>query len=272
MFFHELCSIATELTTLANSQDYLLSDMAGAMKSKFDKYWGKIEDVNTLLIIALVLDPRYKLDYVKFCFGDLFDDNKVKKMTFHIKEILIQLYDCYKGVDNISSSDQVSSSIPLENEVDVGKTHENSDFRLERLKKFKKMKEKKDFVDLKNEVERYLIEFDECIDDENFDLLNWWNVNSSKYKILSQIAKDVFAIPVSTVASESAFSTGGRVLDPFRSSLTPKMVEILVCLQNWLRSSNICLDIAPTTDEMEFYDALETEIVMNTLLDEIVVR
>ncbi|KAK3225636.1 hypothetical protein Dsin_005498 [Dipteronia sinensis] len=223
MFFHELCSIATKLTTLANSQDYLLSEM-------------------------------------------------VKKMTFDIKEILIQLYDCYKGVDNISSSDQVSSSIPLENEVDVGKTHENSDFRLERLKKFKKMKEKKDFVDLKNEVERYLIEFNERIDDENFDLLNWWNVNSSKYKILSQIAKDVFAIPVSTVASESVFSTGGRVLDPFRSSLTPKMVEILVCLQNWLRYSNICLDIAPTTDEMEFYDALETEIGMNTSLDDMVVR
>ncbi|KAK3230682.1 hypothetical protein Dsin_002563 [Dipteronia sinensis] len=93
------------LTTLANSQDYLLSGMTDAMKSKFDKYWGKIEDVMTLLIIALVLDPRYKLDSVKFCFGDLLDDNEVKKITCDIKEILIQLYDCYKGVDNISSSD-----------------------------------------------------------------------------------------------------------------------------------------------------------------------
>ncbi|XP_021720764.1 uncharacterized protein LOC110688330 [Chenopodium quinoa] len=39
------------------------------------------------------------------------------------------------------------------------------------------------------------------------------------------------------LASESAFSTGGRVLDPFRSSLTPRVVEGLVCAQNWLRSS-----------------------------------
>ncbi|KAK2652833.1 hypothetical protein Ddye_012689 [Dipteronia dyeriana] len=121
MFFYELCSIATELTTLANNHDYLLSGMAGPMKSKSDKYRGKIEDFNTLLIFALVLDLRYKLDYVKFCFGDLFDDNKVNKMTFGIKDNLIQLYDCYKGVDNISSSDQVSSSIPLANEVDAGK-------------------------------------------------------------------------------------------------------------------------------------------------------
>ncbi|CAJ2651858.1 unnamed protein product [Trifolium pratense] len=48
------------------------------------------------------------------------------------------------------------------------------------------------------------------------------------------MARDVFATPVSTVASESAFSTGGRVLDSFRSCLNPEMVEALICTQNWL--------------------------------------
>ncbi|KAL5856918.1 hypothetical protein ACOSQ3_004376 [Xanthoceras sorbifolium] len=255
LFFHELCSI----------------EMTSSMKSKFDKYWGKIEDVNKLLIIALVLVPRYKLNYVKFCFGDMFDDKKTKEMTCDIRLLLIQLYKCYKGVENILSSDQTSSSISLAN-VDVEKANENSNFRLERLKKFKQLKEKKDFVDLKNEVERYLMDFDEYLDDENFDVLNWWKVNSSKYKILSQIARDIFVIPVSTVASESAFSTGGRILDSFRSSLTPKMVEILICLQNWLRARNIYLDIVPSTDEMEFYEALETEIGMNNLSSDKVVH
>ncbi|KAK3228383.1 hypothetical protein Dsin_000264 [Dipteronia sinensis] len=125
MLFLELCSIAIELSTLANSEDFLLCKMVVAMKSKFDKYWGKIEDLNKLLIIALVLDPRYKLDYVKFYFGDLFDEYKVNEMTYDIKELLIKLYEFYKGVDNISSSDQVSRSIPLANEGDMGKVHEN---------------------------------------------------------------------------------------------------------------------------------------------------
>ncbi|KAF7811830.1 zinc finger BED domain-containing protein RICESLEEPER 2-like [Senna tora] len=39
----------------------------------------------------------------------------------------------------------------------------------------------------------------------------------------------------STVALESAFSTGGRVLSPHRSRLNPNTVEALMCSQDWLR-------------------------------------
>nr|XP_009601850.1 zinc finger BED domain-containing protein RICESLEEPER 2-like [Nicotiana tomentosiformis] len=48
----------------------------------------------------------------------------------------------------------------------------------------------------------------------------------------TQMARDVLAVPVSSVASECAFSTGRRLLDSFRSSLTPKLVQALVCLQD----------------------------------------
>jgi hypothetical protein len=49
------------------------------------------------------------------------------------------------------------------------------------------------------------------------------------------IARDIFAIPVTTIASESAFSTSGRVLSDHQSRLTPKTLEVLMCAQNWLR-------------------------------------
>ena len=67
-----------------------------------------------------------------------------------------------------------------------------------------------------------------------FDILNWWKANGPKYPTLQRIARDILAIPVSTVASESAFSTSGRLLSPHRSKLHPKTVEALMCAQNWL--------------------------------------
>ncbi|KAK8941211.1 hypothetical protein KSP39_PZI009971 [Platanthera zijinensis] len=91
----------------------------------------------------------------------------------------------------------------------------------------------------------------------NFDILNWWKVNSTRFPILSEIARDVLAIPISTVASESAFSTGGRILDPFRSSLAPKTVEALVCCRDWLRCKTSLNEIEEMMIDTEKYEELD---------------
>jgi hypothetical protein len=41
---------------------------------------------------------------------------------------------------------------------------------------------------------------------------------------------------VTTAASESAFSTSGRVISPHRSRLAPRMIEALMCMQAWSRA------------------------------------
>lgn len=86
---------------------------------------------------------------------------------------------------------------------------------------------------------------EDTIDDNensNFNVLDLLKANSSKCLVLSIITRDVLAIPVSTVAFESCFSTSGCVLDDFRNSLSPKMVEALICTQNWLYPSDIEFD------------------------------
>ena len=65
----------------------------------------------------------------------------------------------------------------------------------------------------------------------NLDVLSYWKGNQYRYP---QIARDVLSILVTTVASESAFSNSGRVLDQYRSALKPDVVEALVCSRDCL--------------------------------------
>jgi hypothetical protein len=85
----------------------------------------------------------------------------------------------------------------------------------------------------RSELDRYL--HDGLVPETNdFDILAWWKIHASTYPILVKIARDVLAILISYIASESAFSTNGRVLDSFRSLLSPITVETLICTQDWL--------------------------------------
>ena len=61
-------------------------------------------------------------------------------------------------------------------------------------------------------------------------------------------------MPISTIASESTFSTSGWVLDAFRSSLTPKLVEALICVQDWIKTPNNDLSVEETIDEVEAFE------------------
>ena len=64
------------------------------------------------------------------------------------------------------------------------------------------------------------------------NVLLWWKLNGSRYPNLEKIARDVLDVPLSTVTSESAFSTRRHIIDEYKSSLTPTMVEALICTEN----------------------------------------
>ncbi|MFS7985228.1 putative HAT dimerization domain, ribonuclease H-like superfamily [Helianthus anomalus] len=92
---------------------------------------------------------------------------------------------------------------------------------------------------LKSEVEVYLEEPNYIVlENKEFDELNWWSQNSSKFPVLSKMDRNIFSIPITTVASESTFSARGRILDDYRSSLTKDMVELFVCGGDWIKSTS----------------------------------
>jgi hypothetical protein len=88
----------------------------------------------------------------------------------------------------------------------------------------------------KNELDHYLNQGRYHHLGTKFDTFgSYWNVDYC-FPTLRKIACDTFAIPITTLAPESALSTGTRVLSRHLSCLAPKMLEALVCSQDWLRN------------------------------------
>ncbi|XP_021743212.1 zinc finger BED domain-containing protein RICESLEEPER 2-like [Chenopodium quinoa] len=264
LFFHELVSVSILLNDLVSSDDPDMCLMACRMKDKYEKYWGDQEKINLLIFIAVVLDPRYKLDYVEWMINEIYNSIVASKLVKNVKEAMNALYEDY-CVSSYGDGNKVETASSSDDKIPMSPKHK----KIEVLKnKYKKHKCERD-GDTKIELDKYLEE-DTAEDVDDFDILSWWKFNSSRFPTVAKIARDVLAVPVSTVASESALSTGGRVLDQFRSSLTPRVVEGLVCAQNWLRAAPF-----PSIEEcLEEVEHLEEEMknmaIGDAKIDEVV--
>lgn len=238
------------------SGNELLSSMVIRMKQKFELYWENFNRVNILQYIAIVLDPRFKMKYVKFCLKQLYDSKKATEVSGKVESTLHNLFKYY---DSCTSKE--GNVAHLENlcNIDCDVNDEDKDDDDERARylltlKFMKELREEETHENKSELDRYLEEANEK-SGEPFDILNWWNVNKSRYPVIALMAKDVLAVPVSTVASESAFSTSSRVLDNFRSTLSPSIVEALLCTQNWIKVKDTPIDLKEELDDILKYES-----------------
>jgi len=71
-------------------------------------------------------------------------------------------------------------------------------------------------------------------ENEDVDIMTWWKRNARGYPMLAMMARDVFVVPVSTVPSESCFSSANMILSDKRSKLGAHVFERLVCLKDWI--------------------------------------
>ncbi|KAL4337260.1 hypothetical protein AHAS_Ahas12G0092400 [Arachis hypogaea] len=175
----EVFSIGRKIKLHCENTDLSIRLMASKMQRKYDKYWGTPNVINMLLLIAIVLDPCHKLDFVNWILDESFGVEKGEELKSKLSTCLNSLYNHYQGKEDESQSNQ-DAMINEEDEDDILNIYLQSTGR---------------DSDAKSELDRYL--------------------------------KEDFA-------SESAFSTRGRIIDPYRSSLTPYMVEALVCTQDWV--------------------------------------
>ena len=99
-FYDEMFVIQESISHLSKSQNHLLKNMATKMESKFDKYWGKGDKMNHLLYVAVILDPRKKLRFLKFCFSEIYENEVADVMVELVRGSLVKLYDFYSRVNS----------------------------------------------------------------------------------------------------------------------------------------------------------------------------
>lgn len=233
LFFRRVCQIKLALMEWLSSSDKMIQDMALKMVEKFDKYW---LNVNGILALAAILDPRDKMESVEWYFEKIYGEDSFMEVD-KVKSLLFALLHQYRGSNNETEGQEYVSSTFLPGKRQVSSDNYEDGFSLAKRSRKKK-------TNVRSELEYYLEEpaFPDC---NEFDILNYWK-SDLKYPTLRKIAKDILAFPASTVASESAFSMGGRVVSPHRSSLNVDTVEALMCLSSW-----ICADYGENLDDLQ---------------------
>ncbi|KAK1257875.1 hypothetical protein QJS04_geneDACA014286 [Acorus gramineus] len=240
-------------------RDYsILQQSIILMEQKFKKYF---EDIPMLFCLAAVMDITIKLDTVKTIISRI-SDNVRFPMVISGEDVEFALTEMYKKYENkyanrtrASSStssisllgkgkkkdyffDFVSQSSHTSHDSSSGSSHLNELFKY-----------------LENDWKSLLTEKEM----ENFDLLQWWKAHEVTFPVLSIMARDLLTPPVSTVASESSFSTSGRILSERRTRLAASSLEALICLKDWSDADE---------RNQEFVDSLEVDFTKFNIDDD----
>ncbi|KAF7139308.1 hypothetical protein RHSIM_Rhsim07G0152900 [Rhododendron simsii] len=179
----------------------------------------------TIFTIASVMDPRIKIMGVEKLLKGLSEDLGITLPSIStVTALLTSIYASYESkFACIAAAAPYSSSIPCS-------TSNNENDPSWFLISGPGSSETSSRSELTQYLEINLVTNEEF---QSFDILAWWKKTEKTFPILSTMARDLLTPPVSSVASESAFSAGNRVLDERRSRLAPDILDCLICLKDW---------------------------------------
>lgn len=230
LYFNDYCGIYLLLRDWEHSGNSFIATMAKPMLEKFEKYWGI---ASKLLEFATILNPRYKLKSIEYYYGLLYGEFEAELKVEDIKKKFGELFDQYQSQSTQSSSCTTASR---NFEMEASSTEASSCLYATRVGLARFIQQSNSSQHRRSELEVYLEDPSHPeTEDDRFNIIDWWKLHGPKYPIISKMARDILSVPISTVASESAFSIAGLVIDKNRCSLLPRTVEALMCSQDWLR-------------------------------------
>ena len=125
-----------------------------------------------MLFVAIILDPRYRLKYVKFWFKEWYRKDKGDAMSSKVRDALKRLYVERVGQNEASSSSGSGSGTSLSRDSRPSVGNVSLSNRIKSYNnRFKQQLVDEDGVESKSELDMYLLESSEEPDVEDFDIL-----------------------------------------------------------------------------------------------------
>nr|XP_027122429.1 zinc finger BED domain-containing protein RICESLEEPER 2-like [Coffea arabica] len=241
IFLPELYRIKELLNEKSVNPSSHIRAMAASMASKFHKYWG---ESNILLSLGAILDPRYKMVLIDYAFPIIYGSEAAPIYIAEIKEVLNDL--CNEYVSSFTPCSTEDVQLPKCRKAEISHACSSTSMVVEEIgknvltgkAKFEMhVSSQEEMPPKESELDIYLSEKRYSgATSANLDVLSWWRQERWRFRVLSKLAADILAIPVTTVASESTFSAGGRVIDGRRASMFVDTVQMLLCANNWVRN------------------------------------
>ena len=144
-----------KLSEFFGGEDLDISSMEYLMKLKFEKYWETEGNLNYLLFIAVILDPRYKLKYLGYCLELLYGSNGGKRFTEKIESPLNELFGSYAKTISASSSSINKGSNQAPIQININEEYEENPWDM-LAAKFEQHMEEIENESSESELSRYL--------------------------------------------------------------------------------------------------------------------
>ena len=108
MYFTLVCELKIALNEWSLSSNEMINRMAESTLAKFNSYW---VNVNVVMAVVAILDPRYKMKLLEFYYPNIYCNNSNLEIE-KIKNLCYDLLDEYGDVDEFPVENEGSSHMP----------------------------------------------------------------------------------------------------------------------------------------------------------------
>ncbi|KAJ4723469.1 Zinc finger BED domain-containing protein [Melia azedarach] len=207
-YFPKFCDVYMKLLLLQRS---LSCQFDKKTSTAIEKFASELKKYNLVLVIATVLDPRFKMDIVQLWYNKIYG----RDADHFFEKIIDDFTNVYKEYAKSFESELRGTTSSYVDAMGRPCTSTSKS----------------------SELERYLND-PKVPSVEKFDILAWWRAYTPIFPTLAQMARDFLVLPISVYSRFSLFHLNYY---PYRCIFYSKYLDhdikqALLCLTAWLKS------------------------------------